>query len=283
MNNKIKAVFEQLGITEWGTVKARIYSERLDVLNKSVPFVSVPAEERINPFIIMENAASIIVFLLPYKVTDKRTNLSDYAKGMDYHKVSEKISETIIKALKSEGFSGVAFCDNGVLDDRYLAYLAGLGVYGKNGLIINKKYGTYTFIGYIVTDYAFDEHEAEKGTCTGCDKCIISCPGGAISESGIDYNLCASYITQKKGELTQIEADIVKKSGYVWGCDVCQNVCPMNKNTQNSEIYEFIHDTVDELTDEGLSNREFMNKYKNRAFSWRGAGVIRRNIRISRN
>ena len=95
--------------------------------------------------------------------------------------------------------------------------------------------------------------------------------------------MCVSYLTQKKGELTTEQTDIIKKSGYVWGCDICQNVCPMNKDAQKSEVFEFIHDTVEELTDEGLSNKEFMNKYKDRAFSWRGAGVIRRNIGISRN
>ena len=282
MNNKIDSVFKKHKITEWGFVKARVFSERLGVLGKNVPFVSATAEERINPFAIMEDARSVIVFLLPYKASDKKTNLSEYAKGEDYHIVAKRISDDVIEVLHKNGFDGIGFCDNGTLDDRYLAYLAGLGIYGKNGLIINDKYGTYTFIGYIVTNMDCDEGKAKSGMCTGCDKCIKSCPGGAVSDDGIDYDLCVSYLTQKKGELSDEEESIIKKSGYVWGCDICQSVCPMNKNTKNTEIYAFIHDTVEEITDEGLSNREFMNKYHNRAFSWRGAGIIRRNVKISR-
>ena len=281
MINKIDSIFNNCGITEWGIVKAKVYNEIPEM--KDVPFVSANREERINPYLIMENAKSVIVFLIPYKVKNKITNLSDYAKGIDYHIIAKKISDCVCEYLESKGFSGKSFCDNGNLDDRYLAYRAGLGVYGKNRLLINKKYGTYTFIGYIITDCNFDENEPVTGGCLGCGKCIKSCPGGAISEKGIDCNRCASYLTQKKGELTKEEENIIKNSGYVWGCDVCQSVCPMNKNTEYSSIDEFISGTVDELVDEGLSNKEFMNKYKNRAFAWRGAGVIRRNLKISRN
>jgi len=283
MNDIINGVLKKHKITEWGTVRARIYTERLEMLSKSVPFVTATPEERINPFKIMEKAKSVIVFLLPYKADDKKTNLSEYAKGEDYHIVAERICDDIIDVLNNNGFKGIGFCDNGTLDDRYLAYLAGLGIYGKNGLIINDKYGTYTFIGYVVTDMECDDGVAKPGMCIGCDKCIKSCPGGAISDDGIDYTLCASYLTQKKGVLSELEEGIIKKSGYIWGCDICQSVCPMNKNAEKTEIYAFLHDTIEELNDEGLTNKEFLNKYKHRAFSWRGVGIIRRNIKISRN
>lgn len=283
MKNNIGKTLKKFGITEWGMVNARIYDERIEVMRCSVPFVKAGAEERINPFLIMENAKSIIVFLIPYKADGKRTNLSCYAKGIDYHIIADKICSEVIKMLEEYGFCGVGFCDNGVLDDRYLAYLAGLGFYGKNGLIINKRFGTYTFIGYVITDCPLEEDKPLNDTCKGCDACIKSCPGDAISERGINYSSCVSYITQKKGELSEEEKSIVRKSGYVWGCDICQETCPHNMAAEQTTIDEFLCNKIEYLKHETLTNKEFMHKYKSRAFAWRGAGVIRRNIEISEN
>ena len=279
--NEIHRIFSKNGVSEWGAVKARVFSEHIKECEKNVPFVSAAPDERINPFYIMENAQSIIVYLIPYKTGGERTNLSEYAKGRDYHIVSEKISKAVCEYLNSLGFETKFFCDNGVLDDRYIAYLAGLGVYGKNGLLINKKYGSYTFIGYIITDCKVQRGTRQKGSCAKCGRCIQSCPGRAISESGICYEKCASYITQKKGELSSEEADILKKSGYVWGCDICQEVCPHNASAECTKIEDFTNNLILSLENEGLSNRKFMNKYKERAFSWRGAGVVQRNLDIS--
>lgn len=280
MREKIIKTLKDLGITEVGFVRAKVFSERLDVMKKQVPFVGATADERINPFLIMEEAKTVIVYLLPYKTDGEKTNLSLYAKGEDYHEVACQISNKIISQLEDNGYSGKSFCDNGVLDDRYLAYLAGLGFYGRNALLINDVYGTYTFIGYIITDCDMPADKPIDKMCMECGLCEASCPGGAISKDGIDYARCASYLTQKKGELTDDEEGIIKKSGYIWGCDICQEVCPHNRGIKSTSIDAFIHNTISELSDEKLSNKEFMHKYKNRAFAWRGAGIIRRNIEI---
>lgn len=281
MRKQIREALLRCGISEWGIVRARIYRERLELMKCPVPFVSADAEQRINPFNIMEDAKSIIVFLIPYKSNSKRTNLSDYAKGADYHIIADKICADVVSVLNEYGFDGAGFCDNGMLDDRYLAYLAGLGFYGKNGLIINRRFGTYTFIGYVITNCFLKEDVPLDDKCFGCGLCIENCPGHAIGSKGIDYESCVSYITQKKGELSDKEKTAVKKSGYVWGCDICQEVCPHNINAEHTVINEFLCNTVESLEHEPLSNKEFMNKYKSRAFSWRGAGIIRRNIKIS--
>ncbi len=283
MIDKIKKLFSELGISEVGFVQARVFSERQELLKKEVPFVGDDVQARINPFLIMENARSIIVYLLPYKTSSVRTNLSAYARGEDYHSVASRIGDAVACLLSECGFSGKAFSDNGILDDRYLAYLAGLGFYGKNGLIINEKYGTYTFIGYIVTDVKLGYNSPIERGCIGCGACVSSCPGVAISDGEIDFLRCASYLTQKKGELTAPEADIIKKSGYVWGCDICQDVCPHNEGVKNSEISYFCDNLVDEVNELDMSNKEFLHKYRNRAFTWRGAGVLRRNVDIMKN
>lgn len=283
MRKKIKDLLESVGITEFGCVRAREFSERTELMKKQVPFVSCAPNERVNPFLLMHDAKTVIVYLIPYKSDDNRTNLSDYAKGEDYHKVAKRISKAVLDMLESEGYEGIAFCDNGVLDDRYLAYLAGLGFYGRNGLLINDSYGSYTFIGYIITNCELSEDMCVNTGCMNCGLCEKSCPGGAISSSGIDYTKCVSYITQKKGELSGDEIEILKKSGYVWGCDICQSVCPHNKSVKFTDISSFKTNIVPNLLTENLSNREFLHKYNNRAFTWRGAEIIRRNIAIIEN
>jgi epoxyqueuosine reductase len=127
------------------------------------------------------------------------------------------------------GFKYQAFVDNGPLADRNMAYLSGLGYYGVNAHIITDKYGSYVFIGYIINNYAFEADKPMDRTCIQCGRCVECCPGCAIL-GNFDINplRCRSFITQKKGELTEQEENILRKSPLVYGCDICQDVCPWN-------------------------------------------------------
>ena len=110
--------------------------------------------------------------------------------------------------------------------------------------------------------------------------CIKLCPGGALTENGFDERKCVSYITQKKGELSEEEMNAIRNSGSVWGCDICQRVCPENKNKELTGINKFRENLILCIKNEKISNREFKKKYAERAFSWRGKGVIDRNLSI---
>ena len=150
-------------------------------------------------------------------------------------------------------------------------------------MLINDDFGSYFFIGYILCDLDLSPDTPLEKTCSGCNRCITVCPGGALGEE-FDINKCASHISQKKGDLTQSEIAILKKSGLIFGCDACQRVCPHNNITPNP-IKEFAEDLIHSLSIEDiekLSNREFLKEYKNRAFSWRGKGVLERNINITK-
>lgn len=224
-----------------------------------------------------------IVCLFPYYRGEEDGNISLYAKSRDYHLVArEKLGKIccFIKSQVGETQSSL-FCDIGPVIDRELAYKAGLGFYGKNHMLINEDLGSWFFIGYILCDLDLEPDTPLNKSCIGCNKCIESCVGKALGES-FDISKCASHISQKKGELSEEEIAILQKSGLVFGCDTCQKVCPHN-NITPQPMEEFTKDLVHCLkpTDlDGLSNREFKEKYGDRAFSWRGKQILERNINL---
>ena len=244
-------------------------------------------EKRINPKLIMEDASSIIVCAIPYYVGEKyESNISMYCHGLDYHLVIKEKLNKICEEIKSkdENFEYKIFTDNGPLVDRYLAYLAGLGYYGINNNLITDKYGSYVFIGYIVNNYNLEPDEKLNKNCMKCNKCVKYCPGNALRGNyQMDPKKCVSYITQKKEELTDEEKEKMRKNKSIFGCDVCQNVCPHNQDVAISNIEEFTTNLITNLSEEeinSISNKEFKRRYNDRAFSWRGRNIIKRNIDI---
>lgn len=244
-------------------------------------------ENRINPKNIMRDAKSIIVCAFPYHIdNEKESNLSRYCRGLDYHIVAKELLQKVCDYLDEniEGFEYKIFVDNGPLVDRELAYLSGIGYFGINNNIITDKYGSYVFIGYIINNYEFSLDKPLDKECMKCGKCVKYCPGNALLGN---YNMnprkCLSYITQKKEELSLEEVKVIKNSGKIFGCDICQEVCPHNKNIKETHIEEFMKDLILNLDYEEIdeiSNKEFKRRYGNRAFSWRGKKIIKRNIEI---
>ena len=115
--------------------------------------------------------------------------------------------------------------------------------------------------------------------------CIKSCPSGALGDD-FDCENCLSAITQKKGELTEWEESLIRKNKIVFGCDICQKVCPHNKDVATTPIDEFSKNRIFSISLEdiqNLTNREFNQKYGNRAFAWRGKAVLERNLKIIEN
>ena len=215
-----------------------------------------------------ENAKSIILFAFPYKIKDEKPkNISRYAAITDYHTVVMSYLNNMITDLKNEYPHNefIAFCDNSPIPEVFAAASCGLGVRGKNGLLINDKYGSFVFIGEIVTDL-YIEHTAQYTECINCGVCEKMCPVALNKEK------CLSAVTQKKKSLTEEEADGIRKSGCVWGCDICSEVCPMNKGKEKSDIKEFVESYRDEYV-LGEDMRE-------RPYAWRGEGVIKRNYNI---
>lgn len=247
-------------------------------------------ENRINPRNIMEDANSIIVCAFPYHINrqekNENSNLSRYCHGKDYHIVVKDFLQQICDYISEKviDFEYKIFADNGPLVDRYLAYLSGIGYFGINNNIITDEYGSYVFIGYIVNNYKFEEDKPLEKSCFKCGKCVKYCPGNAIlGNYDMNPKKCLSYITQKKGDLSKEEKDVLKNSKKIFGCDICQEVCPHNVEIPTTHILEFKENIIDYLDyDEvqNISNKEFKRRYGDRAFSWRGKNIIKRNMEI---
>ncbi len=221
-----------------------------------------------------------IVALFPYFCGyEEDSNLSIYTHGEDYHIVIRDILNSVARSLGIKNFS--VHADTGPEIDRLLALKAGLCFRGRNSMCINDKYGSYFFIGYIVCDAPLPLDKPFLRECNMCLKCVTSCPGGALKD-GFCIEKCLSHITQKKGELTENELEKLKKHPLVFGCDICQKVCPHNEDICHTNIERFKENTITSLSledIEGISNTQFKEKYKDRAFAWRGKNVILRNLK----
>lgn len=239
---------------------------------------------QINPAIMeRENfkPKSVIVYLLPY-YTGQTVNLSRYAASLDYHIALRECADGLIAAIKtiapSASFKG--YGDHSPISEVSAALAGGLGVIGDNGLILNEKYGSYVFIGDVVTDV--EPHilgaitPREVIGCHHCGACKRACPTGVLSGEGED---CLSAITQKKGELTDSEVEMMRKYNTVWGCDICQSVCPYNKEPKITPIDFFHRERITELTRPIL---DAMDKaaFSRRAFAWRGRKTVERNVEL---
>ena len=268
-------------VRRYSDLEARIKARR--VRYGLSDFEEKNVEKRVNPHASYPWAKSILVCLFPYYTgEDENANISRYARIPDYHTVARKKLEEICGFIKKETDAVCeCFADTGVLHDRYLAYLAGLGFWGMNTCLINEKYGTYFFIGYIITDLDLPADKPLDRACNMCGKCVSSCPGKALDgEFQMNVNNCVSYITQLKN-ITQHQREILNSQPMVYGCDRCQEVCPHNENPAKTPIEEFYEKRQTNLSKEellSLSNRGFKTQYGDYPFSWRGKAVILKNF-----
>ncbi len=223
-----------------------------------------------------EKARSIIVMLFPYYLGEEKyegCNISRYAVVTDYHLAINRATENGLHKLREaypdEQF--VFFTDNSPIPEVQAAMDAGLGVKGKNRLLINKEYGSWFFISEIVTTMDLPAAEKKETECLNCGKCIAACPTHALSEDGLQKELCLSDITQRKGELTPEQEKLIKQTGCAWGCDICQTVCPMNRNVKIDPAKVFL---------DGIETTARTDNISDRAYAWRGEKVIKRNLDI---
>lgn len=291
MKRKLKDFCSSIQIDCVGIAPAGPYWDLAKKLEQQVTlghyseFAEQDLKKRTDPRLTMPDVQSVIVCLFPYYTGEKAgANIARYCYALDYHTLIRKKLEQIGGYLEKNipDFAYQTYTDTGPLADRYLAYLAGLGFYGIHSQLIHPTYGSYVCIGYLLTNYPFEPDKPSALTCMQCGRCIRSCPGKAIlGDFSLDPRRCRSYLTQKKGGLTTKEQAILRTSGLVFGCDICQDVCPHNQKVPCTPITEFQESLLPHIDCQNLpalSNKEFVRRYGNRAFSWRGKKTLVRNF-----
>lgn len=254
-------------------------ADKLNVELKDTPFVKFSADYRSNPKLTMSNANSIIVIGMGYNKIECRVfddklrgKISCAAIGLDYHLSIRNALEKLQRKLKnvSRVFKCKVFVDTGPLNERTLALKAKLGTLGRNRFVISQKLGSMFHIGYMLTNLKLSSRNTfHNSLCTNCMKCINACPNNALTKTSFDYEKCVAYQTQ---------ANVSEKTlhGWLYGCDICQNVCPCNNHVHVDKINdaEKVMPHVDKII--GMTKRQLHSEFENTAVNWR-VSMLKRN------
>ena len=199
--------------------------------------------------LVMPEAQSLVSVALNYYTGHERLEGEEYAKisryawGRDYHKIMHKKLKTLSNWLLSlsPGIQARYYADTGPMQDKVWAQQAGIGWIGKNGNLITREYGSWVFLGEILTNLQLESDRPHPEHCGTCTRCIEACPTGAITEPFVvDANRCIAYHTIENRAEKLPERIASQMSGWVAGCDICQDVCPWNQRfAQVTDVGEF--------------------------------------------
>ncbi|MDY0210880.1 MAG: DUF1730 domain-containing protein [Acholeplasma sp.] len=242
--------------------------------------------EKEKPFPIIPYQTIVVVGITYPRRTLKHTKThlvpSFYTFGQDYHEVLKTRIERCFEGLKVPYSYGV---DNHPHDERLAAVLAGIGFFGKNQLIINDTFGSYLFLGMVFVDLKIDREFILEviDDCKDCRICLDACPTKAISETGYEVSKCISHYNQTKRLLSDFEMD---KNYALFGCDICQMVCPKNVKKGQKVHKEFELSGKEMVSIEDLftlSEKQFKEKYAHMAYLWKGKTLLMRNALMLMN
>ena len=304
ITHKIKSFILDQGFDACGICKAEavdeknrlVYNEWLaNDYHADMGYMERNADKRLDPTLLVEGAKTIIVMALNYypKEFQQENNpqFAYYAYGKDYHEVVKEKLKTVYEHCRSldSSIEGRYFCDTAPLFERYWAAKAGLGWIGKNSLLIIPKRGTYFFLSALVLniELEYDDATSKKmPSCVTCTRCIDACPTGAIvSPQVIDAQRCLSYQTiENKGDIDEVIA--TKMGNRVYGCDICQQVCPWNRFAVAHSTPEFDPSSdFLSLTEEAIANmsvEEYQKIFKGSAIKRAKLSGLKRNIEALR-
>jgi epoxyqueuosine reductase len=262
MDDRIKRILLGCGAAE---ARSLAYEDIRDDMN--------PAAQR-QAETAVPDAQGLIIAAFPYYAGQSPGNLSLYTRGEDYHRALMRRLDAAITELTALFPDHVfrAFVDVSPIPEKLAARRAGLGIYGRNGLIFVPPYGSYIFLGAILTDLPLEREGNESPLCPDCGFCAEICPSGAIEETddfGADPKRCLSGVSQRKGELSAKEERLLSAQSTIWGCDLCQLHCPLNEGAERTSLPDFTGDGqvpyLDSLSSDdiaGLDAEQFQNEIR---------------------
>lgn len=249
-------------------------------------------EKRTNPELLLDGARSLISIALAYPSKLKNPPKSEpgayrgilcrAAWGTDYHHVlRDKLDKLTRFIMELEPGARIeSMVDTGALSDRAVAERAGIGFVGKNCAVITPEFGSWVYLGELVTNLPLPSDQPIEEGCGDCNICVDACPTGALIQGGqLDAQRCVAYLTQVKDFIPDEFRG--KIGNRLYGCDTCQTVCPKNRRIDNDQHAEFQPDP--EIAKPLLipllqmSNKEFKEKFGQSSSSWRGKKPIQRN------
>lgn len=297
LKQEIKDFAKEIGIDLLGFAAATPFLKEENILRKREfrglisPFEEQDLELRCYPEKILPGAKTIICagmgYLIdPYNPLETKPELavtgkfSRYALIKDYHHVlSDKLNSLVeFISRKKKGRFKIAV-DTGALLEKAAAQRAGIGWIGENTCFFTSEFGSWVFLGEILTDIDIKPDIPAKNLCTSCGQCIRSCPTGALmAPFQINPYRCLSYITQMRGSIPEEFRNAL--GNRIFGCDTCQEACPKNFDVTIPGHREFIPDLpleqdIIKLTQ--MTKKDFNTMFRNTAAGWRGRNVIRRN------
>ena len=294
----IKKLAKEIGFSSCGISKARFLKEEeknfenwLKQGNQgTMSYLERNFDKRLNPQKLVPGSKSVISltfnYFPPRKILKKNSFIiSKYAYGKDYHFVIKKKLKNLFSLIKEKigNIEGRVFVDSAPIHERAWAKISGLGWIGKNSLLLNKKMGSYFFLAEIICDLELEYDTPVTDHCGTCTKCIDACPTNAITKAQvIDANKCISYLTiENKNE---IPSELSKSfNNYIFGCDICQDVCPWNKFSKPHNEKEFLpNDEVSNFSNkdwEELTHDTFNRIFKNSAIKRTRFEGLKRNIK----
>ena len=295
----IKQKAKQLGFVACGIVKAEpveesAVAEQEEWLAKGyaagMEYMHKNKSLRYDPRVLHPGTRSLIVVAMNYypKIRQKTdVSFAYYSYGKDYHYVMKSYLSKLLDYIKDvvspdNNVDGRAFADSAPIMERYWAKKAGVGFQGRNRLIIIPRVGSFCFIGVLAInlDLAYDKPLCVS--CGKCHRCEEACPSRAICGGFVDSNKCISYQTIEN-KTAHIPDEISSVMGtHVYGCDVCQQVCPWNRFSKPTQIEEFFPSedflNLTSLSIESMNSGDFKRMFKNSAVERAGLKGLRRNI-----
>ncbi len=289
-----------LGFDLVGFTKAEMLSDEIDRLEQwldrgyhaGMKYMNRNIEKRKDVSEILDGAKTVISLGLNYYHSDQYTQREDFGKvsryawGKDYHLVIwDKLGQLTaeLKEVYPE-FEAKSYVDTSPVMDKVWAQRSGLGWIGKHTNLINPKIGSWFFIANIITNLDFEPNQIITDHCGNCTACIEACPTNAITEPYVvNANKCISYLTiENKGEIpSKFDG---KFDGWIFGCDICQDVCPWNikffVETNEYEFHTSENKEIDLSTVNEMTNSQFKNKYLSSPISRTRLKGLKRNARF---